>query len=117
MINIPARVALSASTCTLQLPANSRRKAAFTARLEQIDARPSLTKLDLRCTLVAGLFDPQFATLPTTSEFTVGQRVSAVRHELVAPTRPSSAGAAPILPRRRQHGQDSRYRAPGHTLS
>ena len=40
LINIPARVAFSASTYTLHLPANSRREAAFTAMFDAVQAPP-----------------------------------------------------------------------------
>jgi hypothetical protein len=40
LINIPARVAFSASTYTLHLPANSRREASFTAMFDAAQAPP-----------------------------------------------------------------------------
>jgi hypothetical protein len=40
LINIPARVAFSAMTYTLHLPANSRREAAFMAMIDAVQAPP-----------------------------------------------------------------------------
>ena len=40
LINIPARVAFSALTYTLHLPANSRREAAFMAMFDAVQAPP-----------------------------------------------------------------------------
>ena len=40
MINIPARLAFSALTYTLHLPANSRRETAFMAMFDAVQAPP-----------------------------------------------------------------------------